>query len=84
MSLAGEIIKVGDVVEYSTSWLRSTGQYTGDPAPTSWGPFAKGQVFRVDGDARAMGPAVVLVKWEDGRESASLMCNLSVVRRRKS
>jgi len=32
---------VGDRVQFATRWLRSTGQFTGDPAPCSWGPFAR-------------------------------------------
>ena len=49
-------IEVGDTVQYSRDWLRSTGQYTGDI------PFAKGKVIELKplGDI-----TLAIIDWND-------------------
>jgi len=68
-------ITANSTVRYSTQFLRNTGQFAGDPAPTSCGPFARGQVDSDVDDARS----VASVRWEDGNVSSVLALNLEVL-----
>lgn len=75
-------MKIGDRVRYSSGFLRSTGQFTGDPAPCSWGPFAEGTVIDIkpdcyDYDHRR---ALVEVQWDNDSETRVLACNLEVIK----
>jgi hypothetical protein len=63
---------VGDRVRFTVGFLRSTGQYSGPEAPTSFGPFARGRVIA---DVEKM-PDFRLVKWDNGRETPVLAANL--------
>lgn len=66
--------KPGDCVVFSRQFLRSTGQFTGAEAPTSWGPFARGHVASVE--AFTEGKSVVAVRWADGVTLKALNVNL--------
>lgn len=69
MRLRGNPVVVGERVRISTAHLRSTCQYMGPEAPTSYGPFARGELVRFDGYF-----AVVL--WDDGTERRIHPANL--------
>lgn len=71
-------MKRNDTVRFTAQFLRSTGQYAGDEAPTSTGPWAKGTVVALS-PKQLPGPVVARVLWADGREGASLVSNLEVV-----
>jgi hypothetical protein len=64
--------EVGQRVHYARDWLRNTGQFTGEPAPTSWGPFAAGEVVKLDKG----GPWLTEVRWDDGEATRVLNVNL--------
>ena len=69
-------MRAGDRCQYAATFLRSTGQYTGEEPPTSSGPFARGRVIAVD--PFGGGRALITVRWDDGRESKALDGNLSI------
>lgn len=61
-------IPLGERVMYSRNWLRSTGQFTGDAA------FVVGTVT---GALPLVGSwRVLTVRWDDGRTTSVLDCNL--------
>lgn len=68
---------VGDRVQFATRWLRSTGQFTGDPAPCSWGPFARGQLVKVE----PLGQCdLAQVRFDNGDLKQVLLSNLEAVK----
>lgn len=75
-------LQEGDRVAFARAFLRSTGQFTGPEAPTSYGPFARGEVERVhrgwrgpfDPDSRVS--PWVDVRWDDGRRGTVHVGNL--------
>ena len=56
----------GARVKLSADHLRNTGQFFGEIAPTSRGPFARGKLVRFD-DAYIPGTRLAWVLWDDGR-----------------
>lgn len=64
-------LKVGDEVGYAASFLRSTGQYTGNA------PFRRGKVVAIDEAQPNF--ALVTVEWKDGRTSNALASNLAKI-----
>lgn len=77
--------KLGDRIRFTAQFCRSTGQYAGPEAPTSVGPWARGEVVQIDtpfsryeGGPRDRGMLGIL--WDDGRESMVLNCNLEVIK----
>lgn len=66
-------IKVGDRVCFKASFLRSTGQYTGET------PHLRGEVIEL----KTLGDNIlVTVKWSEDYTSNALACNLSKVTQR--
>lgn len=61
------MIKRGDKVAYSKSFLQAIGCYTG------WMPFARGEVTRVEGSRSWR---LCHIKWQDGHESHVVDKNL--------
>ena len=55
--------------------LRSTGQFYGDPAPTNHGPFARGEIVKMDSEYLP-GRSVALIRWDNGQEHRVLTSNL--------
>lgn len=70
----GKRIVSGDRVMFAAEHLRNTAQYTGDPAPTNWGPFARGQVTRVDPMNHKLD--LIEVRWDNGQLTRVLSSNL--------
>ena len=70
----GRRIVCGDRVRLATKFLRDTGQFTGPEAPASWGPFARGQVTRVDRLNERLD--VIEVMWDDGQLRRCVSCTL--------
>ena len=66
---------IGDRVRMSTKHLRSSGQYTGPEAPTSYGPFARGVVIAAQ-PFGGPGHELLTVKWDDGDTHPVLDVNL--------
>jgi hypothetical protein len=63
----------GTRVAFAREFLRNTGQFTGQDAPTHVGPFARGIVKAVVSfGARKL----VMVHWDDGHAGNVLDCNL--------
>ena len=62
-------LKIGDEVGYAASFLRSTGQFTGEA------PFRRGKVIAVDEHQPNF--VLVTVEWKDGVTSAALSSNLA-------
>lgn len=64
-------LKIGDKVGYAASFLRSTGQYTGEA------PFRRGKVVALD----EVQPNYVLVtvEWDHGVTSNALHSNLAKI-----
>lgn len=71
------MIEKGTRVRYSRDWLRNTGQFTGPEAPTSWGPFARGTVWRIIGPVG--NHVAVRVQWENGEHTSVLSANLELL-----
>lgn len=71
------MVKPGERVRFNVAFLRSTGQYTGDEAPTHWGPFARGVVLNTE----PLGPETVLaiVRWDDGETTRVNTANLETI-----
>jgi len=67
--------KAGDRVIFAATFLRNTGHATGDPAPTSSGPFAVGTVQGVLA-LGGSGVTVINVNWDNGDRLPALACNL--------
>ena len=67
----------GQRVRLHTQFLRDTAQYTGEPAPTSWGPFATGYVL--DSAPLSGGRSFVSVMWADGDDHHVLNSNLEAI-----
>lgn len=55
----------GARVQISGAHLRQTGQFVGDPAPTSHGPFARGKITAFD-EEYIEGKRLAWVMWDDG------------------
>lgn len=55
----------GARVQISSAHLRQTGQFTGEPAPTWRGPFARGKISAFD-DEYIEGKRLAWVMWDDG------------------
>lgn len=68
----------GDRVAFTREFLRNTGQFTGKPAPTNFGPFARGTVMESEDLA---GTVLVRVMWDDGVIRGSLNRNLVLASR---
>lgn len=70
--------EIGDRVQLSRQHLRSTGQYTGEPAPTGYGPFAKGMVIGFE----QLGPdtQLAVIKFDDGTRRNVHVGNLECCR----
>jgi hypothetical protein len=64
----------GDRVKFAVTFLRSTGQYYGDPAPCSSGPFARGTVDEVL--ELEFGRQAVYVVWDDGDRHGAINSDL--------
>jgi len=76
-------VKVNDRVQFSPEFLRNTGQVTGEPPPTHFGPFARGVVVDLpNGESFAASSELVKVLWEDGEKTWVNKRNLEVRRRR--
>ena len=73
--LAAPKLVPGARVQISAAHLRNTGQFYGDPAPCHVGPFARGEILRMD-EEYLPGKAVALVRWDNGREMHALLVNL--------
>jgi hypothetical protein len=72
------MIEVGDRVRFTAKFLRSTGQYTGEPAPTSYGPFARGEVLNI---IPLSGTTLLAeIKWDDTFRSKVNIDNLEKCR----
>lgn len=69
--------KIGDRVAMRASWLKNTGQHTGPPAPTSIGPFARGELIEIDTSTTFNGSHLASVRWDDGHESRAITANLA-------
>ncbi len=70
-------IEKHDRVMMAAKFLRNTGQHYGDPAPTSSGPFARGEVIHIDPEPlREGGPQYCRVAWDDGITTGVLTCNI--------
>lgn len=68
------MIEIGMRVMYCREFLRNTGQFTGQPAPTSWGPFARGIVS--DSIPLGSGNSVAQIDWDNGETTKALDANL--------
>ena len=68
------MLSIDQRVQFSTSFLRNTGQYAGNDAPTSKGPFARGTVTKLEPVGAKN--ALVSVTWDNGVRSNVLMSNL--------
>ena len=59
------VFHVGDTVRFHTLFLRSTGQFAGPEAPTSSGPWARGEVTEIT-SWPGSSLTLVTVRWADG------------------
>ena len=62
-------------VMLSRTFLQNTGQFYGSPAPTSSGPFARGEIVELD-SIYFTGRTVAMVKWDNGKKLRVNLCNL--------
>ena len=75
------VTEIGARVMYCAAHLRSTGQYTGPEAPTSFGPFARGRLVEGGATLGGLDPVrFAVVRWEDGEQRPVLRSNLEATR----
>jgi hypothetical protein len=73
LNKAQRSLKVGDRVKLSRDFLRNTGQMTGPRAPTSYGPFARGEIIELT----TIGPLpIAVIEWDDKHVSKVNVGNL--------
>lgn len=70
--------EIGDRVRLSSQHCRNTGQYTGDAAPTAYGPFARGRILEFN----QLGPdtQLAMIEFDDGTRRNVHVGNLETCR----
>lgn len=75
MTKAAPEFIVGDRIAYSATFLRSTGQHTGNA------PFMRATVTSIGSPVSPSAGAIVQFRMDDGAEGGGLACNFTLVSR---